>query len=248
MNGTLGGFLKKPVGWLFMALGLLVIAMTAFVVFQPVKVIPRRAYGPEYRLVDQASRIITQETLAGKIVLFGFGYTSDPTDAIDQTLEDMQGLHAATEAEGPDQDVLLALILYDDQRDTVEKRLAFAAEHDLGGDRWLLLGGDSQTLKRVIGQGFGVYYEAVALEDLIVSQPELASVLDASADPEGYGYLQAQRYILVDERNIIRAEYRAPLDLGTALRDVQLVLRERQSTGASRALNEAAHLFMCYPK
>jgi hypothetical protein len=53
--------------------------------------------------------------------------------------------------------------------------------------------------------------------------------------------------VLVDDLNVIRAEYRAPLDLERLMRDIRLIIREKDSAGAERALNEAAHLFLCYP-
>ena len=235
----MGDLFSKPLNWLFAFVGLLLAAMIFFVVFQPVKVVPRLAYGPAYQLVDQNGAPFTDAMLYGKVVLYGFGYSSDPTGGLDQTIADMRQLQQAAEAEGMGDQVMLVLILFDDQRDTPQQRVALAQEHGLDPERWVLLGGDAPTLKQVIGQGFGVYYERVPLSDLLD---------DPSAPTEAYGYLQAQRTILVDERNIIRAEYRSPLNLERAMRDVRLIIKEKNSTGAARALNEAAHLFMCYPK
>ncbi|HEC22056.1 MAG TPA: SCO family protein [Chloroflexi bacterium] len=242
-------FLSRPLNWLFLALGALVAAMTAFVVFQPVQVIPRLAYGPEYELIDQNGQPFTDRDFQGRIVLYGFGYTSDPTDIIIQTLTDMQDFQRRIKAEEFDTQVALALILFDNQRDTPERRQAFAGEHGLDLSNWVLLSGDAQSLKRVIGQGFGVYYEAVPLADLLESRSEwLREDVSVEVTPDAYGFLQAQRYILVDERNIIRAEYRAPLDVELAMRDIRYIIREKNSKGVSRALNEAAHLFLCYPQ
>jgi protein SCO1/2 len=235
----MGGFFSKPLNWLFALAGLLLAATTAFVVFKPIRVVPRLAYGPAYQLIDQNGEPFTDAMLYGKVVLYGFGYTNDPTGGLDQTVADMRQFWQMVEAEGLGDQVMMVLILFDDQRDTPEQRVAFADEHDLDLENWVLLGGDAPTLKRVIGQGFGVYYEQVPLADLLD---------DPSVPAEAYGYLQAQRTILVDERNIIRAEYRSPLNLERALRDVRLIIREKNSTGAARALNEAAHLFMCYPQ
>ncbi len=238
----------KPLNWLFAGLGLLIAAMTAFVVLRPVTVVPRLAAGPEYYLEDQHGQLASQETLAGRVVLFGFGYTYDQTDAINQTIEDMQRFQWAAGDQGYAEEIALALILFDDRRDTVDRRQAFAVQHGLDQNGWLLLGGDALTLKRVIGQGFGVYYEAVPLNDLTAGGVEALATASSETVMDDYGYLQAQRYILVDERNIIRAEYRAPLDLDVAMRDLRLIVREKNSTGISRTLNETAHLFLCYPR
>jgi protein SCO1/2 len=214
---------------------------TAFVVFRPVQVVPRIAAGPDYQLIDQRGEAVGSQKLAGSIVLYGFGYTYDATGGIEQTIEDMRAFQAqAASIEAP---IQITLILFDDVRDTVTRRQEFAAFHQLDLATWLLLSGPPDELKRTIGQGFGVYYEAVPLEDL----PDAASLLSTDGINE-YGYLQAERYVLVDTANIIRAEYRPPFPMDTAIRDVNLIIREKNSTGAQHTLNEAAHLFLCYPK
>ncbi len=243
----MAAFLKQPLGWAFGGLGLLVAAMTAFAVFQPVKVVPRLADAPPVRLTDQRGQVVDNEALAGRIVLFGFGYSHDPTGTLDETLDEMGRFLAQAEAEGMGENVRLALILFDAERDTVERRRQLTAERGLDEEAWLLLGGEADELKGTIGQGFGIYYEAVPLADLLISQPELAARLDAPPAPDGTAFLQARRYVLVDERSIIRAQYRAPLDLDLILRDLRLMARERASSGAGRVVNEAAHLFLCYP-
>lgn len=237
----MANFFARPLGWVFGLLGLMIGLVAAFAIFKPVQVMPRMAAGPEYTLINQEGSSISERTFAGRITLYGFGYTYDPTGALEQTLSDMQMFQARMDAEELGPEVSLALILFDDERDTPERLHALSAEHQLDLSNWTLLSGDADTLKRTIGQGFGVYYEAVPISDL----PHIDAQGIASA--EGYGYLQAQRYILVDDVNIIRAEYRTPLDLDRALRDIRLIIREKYSTGASRTLNEAAHLFLCYP-
>jgi len=235
------GFLSRPASWAAIPLGLLLGMTAAFAIFQPVKVVPRIALGPTFELVDQNGYPFTDQTYTGRVTLYGFGYLSDPTGTLEQTLSDMQAFQSRARAEGLAGETALALILFDERQDTVTARKAFAQEHGLVLENWSLVSGDAQTLKRVIGQGFGVYYEAVPLADLPGGPYE-------GRGTDDYGYLQAQRYVLVDERNLIRTEYRSPLDLDLILRDVRLILRERDSVGAARALNEAAHLFMCYPR
>lgn len=242
----MGDFWRRPLNWIFIIAGLLLAATVGFVVFQPVQVIPRIAYGPEYLLVDQNGEPITEESLAGNIVLFGFGYTSDPTDRLDRTLADMQDFEEAIAEADVEGSVKLGLILYDDQRDTLERRQAFATERKLGAN-WLLIGGDATALKQTVGQGFGIYFEAVPMSELAQSEPQLAEE-GVTFSPEEVGYVQAERFILIDERNIIRAEYRMPLDIEMAVRDVRYIIREKNSNGAAKALNEAAHLFLCYPQ
>jgi protein SCO1/2 len=231
-------FFRKPLNWALIGAGLMLAAMTAFVVFQPVQVIPRLAYGPEYNLVDQNGQPYTEETVANQIVLYGFGYTHDPTETIGQTIDDMRRFQAQIESENFESEISLALILFDDQRDTIEARQQFADQYHLDLSNWYLLSGEAEELKRIIGLGFGIYYEPVPLAEL----------LDGAAESEDYGYLQAHRYVLLDERNILRAEYRTPLDLELAMRDIRYIIKEKNSTGIERGLNEAAHLFLCYPQ
>lgn len=180
----MSGFFGRPLNWVIIALGMLIAAMTAFAVFQPVQVIPRIAYGPSYELTDQWGQPSNELALQGKIVLYGFGYTSDPTDTIDLTLDDMRGFQTAARAEDYESEIMLVLILFDDQRDTPDQLQDFAREHELDLSNWVLLSGDAVTLKKVIGQGFGVYYEAVPLAELLGAPP---------VDSDDYGYLQAHR-------------------------------------------------------
>lgn len=216
-------------------------AVLAFAIFQPVKVVPRRAFGPEYVLQALDGTSFTQDHVAGSLVLYGFGYTHDPTGYTESVIDAMESYREAALAVQPDFPLKLALVLFDAQRDTLEARRAYAEAHGLTDPEWVVLGGDAEALKWMIGYGFGLYYEPVPLAELLDEPP-------ADGPPEEYGYLQAERLVLVDWANIVRAEYRLPLDPAITLRDVRLLERERTSSGAARAVNEAAHLLMCYPK
>lgn len=239
-------FLRQPQNWLLIAAGLIVLATGAFVIFQPVKVVPRLYTGPEYALEDQRGQPVSDRTLAGEVVLYGFGYGADHGGVLARTVTDFKQVEQALAAGGGSQPIRLALVMFDAERDTAPARLAFAETNDLGAG-WLVLGGEHDAMKRMIGQGFSIYYEALPLNELAASDETLAARLDGQPDPADYGYLQAERYILVDENNIVRAEYRAPLEVEIVLRDLALMERERNTNGAGRLVNEAAHLFLCYP-
>ena len=231
-------FFKKPFNWFMITAGILIVGMTAFVVFQPVTVVPRIAYGPEYELIDQDGSLFTEQSLAGSITLIGFGYSNDQTGTIEQTIEDMRRYESIVRSQG-ELDLHLVLIMFDARNDTPERVRSFAQEHSLDPALWTLVTGSEEALKRTIGQGFGVYYESVPLQDLIEAPVD--------APDDAVGYLQAQRYFLVDGENFIRAEYRPPLETDILVRDIQLIIREESSEGAARVVNEAAHLFLCYP-
>ncbi|MCC6906132.1 MAG: SCO family protein [Anaerolineae bacterium] len=219
----------------------LVAALTAFAVFKPVKVVPRIADAPDYTLVDAHGQPFTSTQALGRISLYGFGYTSDPTGVLDTTLGMMQSAHEAARAAG--YNIRLVLILFDTERDTPERLQAFAAERGLDPAVWVLLTGDAVTLKQTIGQGFGVYYESVPLSEILTAP----SVSDEVALQDSYGFIQAERYMLVDDHHILRAEYRPETSIEIVVRDLNLIVREQNSKGVSRAVNEAAHLFLCYP-
>ena len=116
-----------PARWLFVPLGLLAGLTTAFVVFRPVQVVPRIAAGPEYQLNDQNGEAVGSKQLAGSIVLYGFGYTYDPTGGIDRTLEDMGAFQEQFSAS--EFSIEVVLILFDDVRDTAARRQEFAESH-----------------------------------------------------------------------------------------------------------------------
>jgi len=91
----------------------------------------------------------------------------------------------------------------------------------------------------VIGGGFGVYYEKTA-------QPSEGQGGHSHSD---YAFVHENRFVLVDERGLIRAEYHdLTLDVDRVMRDIRLVSREAASQGAVRYVYEAAHLFLCYPR
>lgn len=239
---AISAFLQKPFNWFIVSAAVVIGCMTAFVVFQPVKVVPRIAYGPTFSLNDMYGEPFSTSNLQNRIVLYGFGYTSDPTGRIEQTTRDMSRLHQALAAShGADVSIVTVLILFDAQRDTPSQLQLFARQYGITGQEWRVLGGNEQALKEAVGLGFGLYYEAVPLSEL----PRATNI--ATYDEEAYGFLYAERYFLADGRNMIRAEYRPPLDVEIALRDIGLIVREQNSRGAAQIVNEAAHLFMCYP-
>lgn len=231
-------FFSKPLNILYTVTGLFFLATAAFAYFKPVKVVQRIAYVDSFLLEDNTGSWVSDQDLRGRMILFGFGYINDPTEDLDRTLDDLRAYEQMAEANSPSIEVETALVLFDDQRDTLTERQAFADAN--GIDHWLILGGDEEALKLLIGYNFGIYYEKLPLSDLLDTVPGTAS-------PDEYGYIRTYRYVLLDEDGIIRGEYREPLDIQIAERDFLLMERERQSTGARRVLNEAAHTLNCYP-
>lgn len=221
--------MKSP--WLkvvYLSLGLGVAATLAFVIFQPLKVLPRITLAPGLALTDQDSRPLTTEDLRGQIVLYNFAAAgcATPCAEMNGVLRAVQTRLAAAAADGPA--VKLVTISVDPEHDTPAALAGLAAAVGADPQIWRFATGDPDLLKRAIGGGFELFY-----------------------GPRSDGSLQVDPlFALVDGWGILRAEYRtATPDLERLLRDIGLVAAEaRNSTGLARYAYEAAHLFLCYPR
>ena len=203
------------------------VAALAFVIIQPITVLPRVALAPGYALTDQNGDLLTSEDVRGRIVLYHFSYVG--CDArCEQSNAALRALQTQLDALAPETPtpIAIATISFDEHDDAV----ALTRYADtLGADpqRWHFLRGEAQRLKQIIGGGFRTYYSRKA---------------DGSFafDPV---------FVLVDGWGIQRAIYRTatpPLDI--ILRDINLLVQEAEhSQGATRYAYEAAHLFLCYP-
>jgi protein SCO1/2 len=61
--------------WLLSIPVVLGVAVLAFTIFQPIRVLPRLALAPGYLLVDQDGVRLTSEGVRGKLVVYTIGYT-----------------------------------------------------------------------------------------------------------------------------------------------------------------------------
>ncbi|MCB0107259.1 MAG: SCO family protein [Caldilineaceae bacterium] len=217
--------------WMFL-LGIPVLAILAFAIFQPIVVLPRMGLGPGFGLTEGSGQRLTNEDLRGTIVLYNFTYTSCATPC-PQTTPVMAEIHdLLDEMNLQTIPVALVTISFDPERDGPTVLSAYAQRFIDSADRaaapWYFVTGDPLPLKYVIGGGFGSYYQA-------------NNDGTFTFDPT---------FVLVDGAGIIRAKYRtATPDIATMQRDIELVAKEAvESTGATRLAYEAAHLFLCYPK
>jgi protein SCO1/2 len=204
------------------------LAVGAFVVFQPVQVLPRVRLAPGFTLTDQSGERLTSEDLRGKFVLYSFTYTScpPPCGGVDTTMQAVQNRLDEIELYG--NQVAFVTISVDPERDTPEVLAKHAA--DLGaGDNWRFATTDNQgALKDIIGGGFRMFYEP---------QDDGTFILDPG-------------FVLVDGYGIIRNEYRYQTvtpDVDRIVRHIGVIAEEvEKSTGAATLAYEAAHLFLCY--
>jgi protein SCO1 len=209
-------------------LALPVVAVMAFVIFQPIQVLPRIALAPGFALIDQDGERLTNEDLRGKLVLYHFTY-SHCEENCPQTIPVMHELqaHFATLDTG-EIPVELVTIFFDATRDTPARLQKYAAEAGADLSNWHFVTGEAHLLKQIIGGGFNTYFDA---------QPDGTFVFDPV-------------FVLVDGWGITRAYYRtAQPDPEIVTRDVGLVVKELQAdSGINRYAYEAAHLFSCYPR
>lgn len=204
------------------------LSVVAFVVFQPVQVLPRVRLAPGFTLTDQSGERLTSEDLRGKFVLYSFTYTNCPPPCgdVDTTMQAVQERLDEVELYG--NEVEFVTISVDPERDTPEALAAHAAE--LGaGDTWRFATTDNELLlKDVVGGGFRTFYE---------KRDDGTFILDPG-------------FVLVDGYGIIRNEYRYQ----TISPDVERIVRHlgvladevENSNGAASLAYEAAHLFLCY--
>lgn len=201
-----------------------------FALFQPVKVLPRLEPAPPFSLIDQHGQSVTHADLSNKVTLYSFLPTRHPQAVA--TLQSLQQLAAAVEGDADLRDQLtFVTISLDPEHDLPPVLAEFAASRGLPTE-WRLLTGSWVAVKVAAGSGFGIYYER---------------------PPEGAQPDEPVRYEpgfrLVDKTGVIRARYSgAQLPLERTMRDLGLLIREENAAGASRLVNEAAHLFLCFPR
>lgn len=209
--------------------GILVLAVLAFVIFQPVQVLPRMRVAPAFRLVDQNGDTFTSEDLRGRLVLVGFTYGDCPPPC-GGTVETMTEIAARLdEVDLGDTELTFLTISVDPARDTPERLAVMARDAGASAPEWRFATvTDPDRLKNLVGGGFRTYYEP---------RPDGSIALDPTL-------------LLVDGWGVIRGEYRYETLVSRSdriLRHLGVLSEEiRNADGPARFAYEAAHLFLCY--
>ncbi len=208
--------------------GVVIVAVVAFKVFQPVQVLPRVRLAPGFILVDQDGQPVTNEDMRGKVVLYAFFYTRCPGDCygVISTLQAVQDQGTRLMGDIPFRIVLISV---DPAHDTPEVLRAYAQRVGARPEVWIFATQpDPKRLKMLVGGGFNAYYDV---------QPDGSVRLDP-------------HYVLVDGWGIVRGEYKYETLASTQARIVRHlgVLAEeiRNSQGSAKLAYEAAHFFLCY--
>ena len=200
-------------------------ALIAFFTLRAYGVLPRLGVSPGFALIDQAGQTVTSEDLRGSVVVYSFGYTGCAADCDETfaTLNDAQGRLADLDLP-PEAPVEFVTISLDPARDSPGQLAGFIAANGLTAPNWRFLTGDPGVLHAVLGHGFEVVYEELP-DGTLRFEPTI---------------------ILVDDRGIVRAEYRDELPSTERLaRDVESVVNEATTAGVSGMVYGAAHLFGC---
>ena len=220
---------RKLVWWIGIPGALLVLAVMAFAIFEPIQVLPRIRLSPGYLLADQEGASFTSEDVRGDIVLYTFRYSGcgEECDGLDETMIDVRD--RIGEVDLGDTEFRLVTISFDPATDTTEVLTAEANEFGADGLQWRFATGEEAHLANVVKAGFKVWYE----------ENDDGSF---SFDPT---------LILVDGWGVIRGEYEyrtLKSDADKIIHHLDILTEEiRNASGAAGLAYEAAHLFLCYP-
>jgi protein SCO1/2 len=214
----------------YTAFGLLLALTAAFVIYKPIRVLPRVRLAPGFILTNQDRDDMNNEQFRGKLTLYNFTYTRcQPPECrqFDTMMKEVQeGLDGIETYDLP---VELVTITIDPEYDTPEVLKAYSQEIGADTSNWhFLTSDDPRQIRRVVGTGFQVYYKENA--------------------PGEIEFIPTM--ILVDGWGIVRGIYNDRIygaDPDRILSHLNVVASEAAfSKGANRAGYEAAHLFLCF--
>ncbi len=209
--------------------GVLIVAALAFVIVEPIQVLPRIGLAPGYALQDDRGEVITSEDARGALTLYTFvpAHCDERCDDINATMAELAA-RVPAEVELDDITFQLVTIALDSPSD--EGLVAASDASGADGSRWRWASGDQATLKTVVGAGFGRFFEVDETSGEVEFDPA---------------------YVLVDGWGVVRGEYRYQTianDADKIVSHVGILVDEiRYSGGAAGVAYEAAHLFLCYP-
>ncbi len=232
--------------WVLLALMLAAALILFTLIAKPVKVMPIVAEAPSYALIDQNGQPVTDADLRSRVILYNFIYTYCSTACPAATSEMLQVQNRLAESGWLGSEVMLVSVTFDPERDTPERLREYAASVHAHRSGWLWLTGDPLEVRRLVGSEFGVYFEKVPLSDgsalVEIGPPSQAQDVDA-----GYDFIHAVVFVLVDQDGQIRAEYRELIDVDQVVRDIDLVVREKNAGALMRPVLRFAHLMQAYP-
>ena len=212
--------------------GLIISAILAFNILQPIKVLPRVSLAPGFAFINQDGETVTSEDYRGRLVFYTFSFSEcgKPCEATGSKLARLD--KELTAKNFPGLDISFVTISLDPENETPSELQAVTLSEQLAQtltNDWDFVAGASDLTKYVVGGGFGVYYDNLQ-----------AMTQAASFEP---------RVVLVDGWGIIRSEYHPEsFSVERALTDIDYLANEiENANGVAKLAYEAAHLFRCYP-
>ena len=208
---------------------ILVTAVMAFAIFEPIQVLPRIRLAPGFSMTDQNGQTVTSEDLRGSVVLYTFTYAGceEPCGSPEPTVAAIRD--RLDEVNLGDTDLRFITVSFDPDSDDAAALTARADAFGADGDTWLYATPDLDRAKDIIGSGFRAWYEPRD-DGTFAFDPVLT---------------------LVDGWGVVRAEYRYQAladDADRIVRHINVLGEElRNSHGANSIAYEAAHFFLCYP-
>ncbi|MEI6289891.1 MAG: SCO family protein [Chloroflexota bacterium] len=218
---------------IYLVLGLWLVIVIGFSVFQPIKVLPRVNLAPGFVMTNQSGERRTSEDYRGKLTLYSFFYSKCLINC-PPVMDELRDLRAAFDAiDRSTTEIGIVTISLDPVNDTPQVLNQFMSRYQSVSGKntsWDFLTGNQARLKNIVGGGFNVYYDA----------PSGSQNSQVKFDPH---------FVLVDGWGIIRADYPGYLfDQKIVIRDINYLISEiKNSKGVGRYAYEAAHLFRCYP-
>ena len=207
----------------------LVLAVMAFAIFQPIQVLPRYRLAPGYALTDQSGQWFSSESVRGDVVLYSLGYAGcgERCEGSEATIREVRD--RLEEVDLGDVDMKFVTLSLDPD-DTPAALAAHAAEVGADGDVWRLAMGSENHMANVVRAGLRSWYD----------------IDGDNGDPKFDPTL-----VLVDGWGVIRGEYKYQTiasDADKIIRHLDILGEElRNATGAATIAYEAAHFFLCYP-
>ena len=208
--------------------GLIVVAVMAFAIFEPVQVLPRIRLAPGFALVDQSGSMYTSDDGKGSVTLYAFAPAGcgAECDRIHETMADVGEIVSSSVDLGPADFRMVTVALNTADPETLAGE---AAATGADGEVWRWAGARDAVLRDVVGSGFRVYYDAT-------------DPTDVSFDPT---------FVIVDGNGLIRGEYpysSISSDADRLSRHIGILGEEILfAKGNNKLIYEAAHIFLCYP-
>ncbi len=215
--------------WIGIPGALLILAVMAFAIFEPIQVLPRIRLSPGYLLTDQTGESFTSEDVRGDIVLYTFRYDgcTDDCAGVDATMAEVRD--RIDEVDLGDTDFRQVTVVFGPAGASQETLAAEADSFGADPDEWRFVTGGESHLANVVKAGFKVFYD----------------------ERDDGTYMYDPTLVLVDGWGVIRGEYEYQTlksDPDKIIDHLDILAEEiRNAKGAAALAYGAAHFFLCYP-